>query len=388
MTKQRWRTNRSRPVHVMGVALVAASLTTGALALAGGPLEPPPIALNDQCLDDFEVVSFAALPGFEAPDWTLDETGFVASQDNNSQPTLFVSDFPLDGRAVEVELSVDTMGDGDTVGVALGIEPGDASNFGARWWLVDWRRTEQSFDFPGGTAGGTGTVGLAINEVTGVPSADAFWSHQLLGNNGLVELARGVQHGSKGWKPGETYTLRIDLVSDRLRIWLDDQLEFDLESDFSDALDGGRLGLFNFSQSGASYRVRGERIKGVWELYGEGTPGTLGVPEIGLTDLPRVGHPMTIELSNSLGIETAACLFITGSAGDADTLIGKILLDAPLFQLIVMHPFGAEGETVTIGVPADPSFAGAELFMQSAVSDAGSPTGYAWSRGMRVLVGE
>lgn len=372
-----------------GAGLVTAAAALVASAGAGTPVEPPPLtALFDQDLSGFDEVSFTALPGFQAPNWTIDASGLVASQLNNSQPTLFVSDFALDGRTVEVDLSVATTGDGDAVGVALGVEPGDQSNFAARWWLVDWRRTEQTFDFPGGSAGGTATVGLALNEVNGVPSADAFWSHQTVGSNGLAELARGATLGSKGWKPGETYTLRIDLVADRLRLWVDDVLEFDVEGDFTDALAGGRVGLYNFSQSGATYGVRAERIVGLWELYGPGTPGTAGAPSIALSKIPRVGHPILVECGNSSGLESAACLFVTGGAGEVDTLLGTILIDMPLYQLLMLHPFAADGETVAIGVPADPSLAGTELFMQLAVEDAGSRSGYAWSRGLRLVVGE
>lgn len=385
---------RRRATSRAGAALLAL-VSTGTLAAAlptsslTGSTQPVPTAvLFDQCLDGFVPVSFAALPGFEAPEWTVDATGFSAVQENNSQPTLLVSDFALDGRAIEVDLEVDTMGDGDVVGLALGVEPGDEVNFDARWWLVDWRRTEQTFDFPGGTAGGKAKVGLALSEVSGVPSADAFWAHQQLGSNGLDELARGASLGSTGWQPGVSYTLHVDLTADRLRLWVDGDLEIDLAGDFSSALEGGRLGLFNFSQSGATYRVRGERVKGLWELYGEGTPGTLGVPDFALADTPRVGQPLEFVMGNSFGLDSDACLFLAGSAGEYSTLFGTILLDLPFFTVFVLHPFDAEGGTKLVGVPADPSFAGSELFAQFTVADPGSATGYSWSRGMRIVVGE
>ena len=376
--------------RLVPLAAVAALAGGAALAAAGAgaSVEPPPAALFVQCLEDFEPLSFAALPGFEDPEWVLDEDGTVAVQQNNSQPTLLVADFPLDGRAIEVDLEVDTMGDGDVVGLALGIEPGDQVAFDARWWLVDWRRTEQSFDFPGGTAGGKAHVGLALSEVSGVPSADAFWAHQQLGSNGLVELARGATLGSTGWQPGESYTLHVDLEVDRLRLWVDGALELDVTGDFESALAGGRLGLFNFSQSGATYRVRAERVKGAWELYGDGTPGTLGVPSFALAEAPRVGQPLEFQMGNSLGLESDACLFLAGSAGEFETMLGTILFDLPFFTVFVLHPFDAEGGTKLVGVPADPSLAGAELFAQLTVADPGSATGYAWSRGMRILIGE
>lgn len=348
---------------------------------------PTSVDLSPQSLDDFQVLNFTPLPGFQAPAWALSEDAFEVEQTNNSQPTVFVSDFDLDGGLLEVELLVDTMGDGDAVGIALGVEPGDNLDFSANWWLIDWRRTKQTFDFPGGTAGGAGEVGLALSEVTGVPSADAFWSHQSVGANGLNELARGANLGAAPWKPGQLYALRLEFREDHLRLWVDGVLELDVAADFSAAFDGGRLGLYNFSQSGATYRIDGERVNASWSLYGEGTSGTLGVPGFSLAADPQIGTAVAFQLENSFGAETDACLVLTGAPADVETTLGRLLLDLPFVKLYVLHPFPAEGATVFLNVPPDPAFIGIELYAQYLLTDPGSTTGKAWSRGMHLVLG-
>jgi hypothetical protein len=366
---------------------LASAAASGSIPAGPPGGAPTSVDLVPQCLNQFEVLSFTPLPGFQAPAWTLSEDAFEVEQANNSQPTLFLSDFELDGGLLEVELFVDTMGDGDAVGIALGVEPGDNLDFGANWWLIDWRRTKQTFDFPGGTTGGTGEVGLALSEVTGVPSADAFWSHQSLGTNGLTEVARGTNFGAAPWKPGQQYTLRMELLANRLRLWVDGTLELDVAGDYSAAFGDGRLGLYNFSQSGSTFRVNGERVKASWNLYGEGTPGTLGVPGFALAANPQIGTAVTFQLENSFGAETDLCLVLTGAPADVETSLGRLLIDMPFVKLFVLHPFAVEGGTAVLNIPPDPAFIGIELYAQYLLTDPGSATGKAWSRGMHLVIG-
>ena len=178
--------------------------------------------------------------------WVLGTDNLTATQTANGAPTFFATSHPADDHRITVSFAIPDTTDNDFVGFALGFDPGDTASPGADFLLVDWRQTTQAiqwFDSPmiGGQAG------LAVTRITGIPLWGEVWGHtDLPGGAEVSELGRGATLGETGWAEVVTYDLSIEYQTDRLRIWVNDVLEFDLAGDFP----AGGFALYNFSQVG------------------------------------------------------------------------------------------------------------------------------------------
>lgn len=209
-------------------------------------------------LNDWTAESYPAVAGFGAGEWVVAPDGESVRQTVNGQPTVFYSDFAVDGKVVRGRVMVDTTSDDDFIGFVLGFNPGDADpgSVAADYLLVDWKQADQVFDFgpPSDiTPGGLAAEGLAVSRVRGVPTADEFWQHtDYMTENpdgGLTELARGATFGDVGWADLQEYEFRFVFMEDRVRVFVDDVLELDLHGSYSD----GRFGFYNFSQADVVY---------------------------------------------------------------------------------------------------------------------------------------
>ncbi|MEZ5977879.1 MAG: hypothetical protein R3F34_06655 [Planctomycetota bacterium] len=349
---------------------------------------PPGPVLHPQSLLGFQPVAFAPIPTFPPPEWEFAPDGATATQTKNAQPALLVSDFPLADHVVELDVLVDTMADGDAVGIAIGFSPGEQFDANARWWLLDWRRTTQHFDFPFGSAGGAATRGFALSLVKGVPDADQFWHHGSNGTVGVEELARGAVHGDVGWVPGQEHTLRVEVGATNLRAWIDGELELDVDGDFADAVSGARFAAYDFSQVGATFGVRADRVVASVEPYGKGTPGALGVPEFEALTLPVLGGELVLRVSNAAGSVQGGCIVYGVAPSALDLGVGVLLVDPHFVAVDELHPLPVEGATVSHVLPDLPQLEGLSLYAQFVHFDPGAPTFYAWSRGLRLGLGE
>jgi hypothetical protein len=185
-------------------------------------------------------------PTTQPGNWVLGTDNVTVTQTANGAPTFYATTHPADDHRITVSFAIPETTDNDFVGFALGFDPGDTANSGADFLLVDWRQTTQAiqwFDSPmvGGTAG------LAVTRITGVPLWGEIWSHDdLTGGAEVSELGRGATLGDAGWAEEVTYDFEIEYQTDRLRIWVDGVLEFDLTGDFPP----GGFALYNFSQIG------------------------------------------------------------------------------------------------------------------------------------------
>lgn len=201
--------------------------------------------------------SYPAVSGFPAGFWDVSPDGLSVVQRNNGQPTLFYSDFEVFNTEVEGTIQVTTTGDDDFIGFALGFQPGDITNPGADYLLVDWKQGNQSFNFgiPSCTPGSYAPAGLAVSRVFGIPTADEFWGHTNFDywcsnlDNGLEELARGTNLGNVGWLDWTPYTFRFEFSATSLKVYVNGVLEIDIDGIFNN----GRLAFYNFSQALVNY---------------------------------------------------------------------------------------------------------------------------------------
>lgn len=232
------------------VALVLAALAVPQLGSAQGA---QPIDLSTWTAESYPVVS-----GFPPGSWSIAPDGLSAVQHNNGQPTLFCSDFNAQGTRLEGAIAVETTGDDDFIGFALGYQLGDISNPSADYLLLDWKQGDQWYDLgaPSCTPGSTAFAGLAVSRVTGIPTADEFWGHldfnwpacSPLGD-GLTELARATTRGNVGWTDWQTFTFAFEFTSTSLRVFVDGTPEIDITGSFAD----GSFCFYNFSQSLVRY---------------------------------------------------------------------------------------------------------------------------------------
>lgn len=188
--------------------------------------------------------------------WTTNGSATVVTQTNNGVPTFFYSDFDAAGSEFTTNIRVNTSGDDDFIGFALGFQPGDTTNTSADYLLIDWKQNTQGTNWSGGlsnaTPATTANAGLALSRVTGTPSADEFWGHVDASQNssgGLTEIARGLTRGSTGWSDFATYSFTFDFGPNNLKVFVDNVLEFDVTGNFND----GRFAFYNFSQGNVIY---------------------------------------------------------------------------------------------------------------------------------------
>lgn len=195
-----------------------------------------------------------------------DSLSVVLASGNLANLTFFYSDFELldpeieGGTAViEGTITVETSGDDDYIGFALGFQPGDSTNPNADYLLIDWKQATQSYNFGGSscTPGSTAYRGLAVSRVFGVPTLDEFWGHKNWNYscsnryNGVQQLTRGMTLGNVGWADLRTYTFRVEFSTTSLHVYVDGLPQISLGGAFSN----GRLAFYNFSQTAVRYSV-------------------------------------------------------------------------------------------------------------------------------------
>jgi len=177
--------------------------------------------------------------------WTVDSSGATVLQSINGLATFFYSDFgALSGVELSGGITVKTTGDDDYIGIALGFEPGDTSDANADYLLIDWKQNTQSHPW------GTAHRGLAVSRVKGVATDANFWAH----TGAVNELARGANLSSTGWRDLTSYTFTFDYSATSLKVYINGQLEIDIDAPANDPFPNGRFAFYNFSQSHVEYQ--------------------------------------------------------------------------------------------------------------------------------------
>jgi len=189
---------------------------------------------------------------FGASSWVVQE-GTSVVQTINGEPTFFHSPFNAFNSQFGGKIIVETSGDDDFIGFALGFQPGDTENPDANYLLIDWKQSDQNFNWGGNNSpGGNAQAGLAVSRINGIPDFDELWQHEDLDPNndgGVTELARGITLGNTGWDDNTEYEFEFVFTQNNLKVFVDGNLEIDIDGDFSD----GRFAFYNFSQGQVRY---------------------------------------------------------------------------------------------------------------------------------------
>jgi hypothetical protein len=122
-----------------------------------------------------------------------------------------------------------------------------------------------------------------------------------------------------------------------------------------------------------------------WTNYGNGFPGTLGIPSFTMEQDPVLGTTVTADLGNSAGIDTRALIFVGSQQTSVPTSKGGDLLVIPLFYVLVPLPIA--GAALDADIPNDPTLCGADVFAQAIEEDAGAAKGTSFTAGLKLHLG-
>ena len=126
-------------------------------------------------------------------------------------------------------------------------------------------------------------------------------------------------------------------------------------------------------------------IDAAWSNYGDGFPGTFGVPALTSSSLPVLGTSVTVDLANSCGQWTFALLFEGFERASIHSSLGGDLLLVPsMITVVGLPPWGA---TYSADLPTNGVFCGVTIDVQAIESDPGAVKGASFTEGLELLLG-
>ena len=123
-----------------------------------------------------------------------------------------------------------------------------------------------------------------------------------------------------------------------------------------------------------------------WTNYGEGWPGTLGVPGLRISAIPHIGAKVDILVDSSSRSTTIGYMYF-GVDRDSkpSTLGGTVLVDPLIGFYIGVDP----GTTVfQRGIPCIQEWCGCTFYFQVLIYDTGATKDAAFSKGLEIVVGQ
>jgi len=121
------------------------------------------------------------------------------------------------------------------------------------------------------------------------------------------------------------------------------------------------------------------------QQYGQGTPGTLGVPGLSHFGSATPGKSMNLYAENSAGVATFGYLYVGYSSANIEMDFGGTLLVTPnLYKMRV--PMAPGTVTIPILIPRNAGAIDSSIFMQMLVFDSGAAGGIAMSKGLELYL--
>jgi Tol biopolymer transport system component len=130
-----------------------------------------------------------------------------------------------------------------------------------------------------------------------------------------------------------------------------------------------------------------ERCTGAagWSNYGSGVAGTLGVPTFTAQSNPVLGQPVTVDLSNSSGVDAFGLLFLGLSRASIHSSFGGDLLVLPILVVPMTVPLA--GLSLTGTLPNDPRLCSLTVDLQVFEDDAGAKKHVSTTTGLELVLG-
>ena len=119
--------------------------------------------------------------------------------------------------------------------------------------------------------------------------------------------------------------------------------------------------------------------------YGNGWPGTDGIPALEALSDPVAGGVFQLQVGNTTGKLAHGCLVAGPDVANLDLGIGGLLL---VSEATAVKPFTVPAGLSTVEVPISPFSCGVRVALQWVLVDPGASHGLALSPGLEVLVGQ
>ncbi len=234
--------------------------------------------------------------------------GDIAVCDHNADTTLFIGPEELTTLNKVLVGDFYPMGDDDYIGIGIGIPQEPLFEPTSDWLLLQWKGANQNWDwndrpvddgsgneiveypFHNTTVGGYAPAGLSLSRVSGVPTADEFWQREDLvmydinsqdpgaspdpendepldyDTGGLEELARANHLGYQPYdRMGFRHTFEIHYSATNITVYVDGELEFDVDAPVDQPFTDGTFGLYEQAQSPSGPYA-------YWQIADEGDP--------------------------------------------------------------------------------------------------------------------
>jgi len=122
-----------------------------------------------------------------------------------------------------------------------------------------------------------------------------------------------------------------------------------------------------------------------WTNYGNGYPGTHGVPSLTAQQFPVIGSTITVDLSNSYGNPTSGYLVIGAQRANLPTFRGGEVLVLP--SLVVPITFSYGSISFSGAIADDIALCGSTIDLQGIEADPGAQYGFSFSQGLELMIG-
>jgi FG-GAP repeat len=137
--------------------------------------------------------------------------------------------------------------------------------------------------------------------------------------------------------------------------------------------------------SGEAWLYSGIECPATWNNYGDGWPGTLGVPTFTLSDDPVLCETIDLQVENSRGIKLLAAMFMGLAPAQFPTAWDGKLLVVPLFIMPLTLPAGVV--SFPVALPCDTLLCGLTVYLQALELDDGATKGVSFTQGMKLVLG-
>jgi hypothetical protein len=122
-----------------------------------------------------------------------------------------------------------------------------------------------------------------------------------------------------------------------------------------------------------------------WTNYGNGYPGTHGVPSLTAQQFPAIGSTITVDLSNSYGNPTSGYLVIGSQRANLPTFRGGEVLVLP--SLVDPITFSYGSISFSGAIADDIALCGSTIDLQGIEFDPGAQFGVSFSQGLELVIG-
>lgn len=159
--------------------------------------------------------------------WT--NNGTVATQNNNSNPSVLLSDTVWDNTLFNGSFGVRTTSDNDWLGIVFGYT--SATDY----YLFDWKQEAQTWN------GNVANEGFAVSHITG--SSVNLWSHA-----DDISVMETDYSSTNGWADNKMYDFSLRYTDNNIQIEVADGANILASFDIDGTFSAGKVGFYSYSQ--------------------------------------------------------------------------------------------------------------------------------------------